>query len=105
MSLSARNCVSCTTRVTVIRRALTDISFTGKDKKRVDKTVTQTKAEEEASKVIGPEELKAAMEKVKLEELPGSPDEREQYFMAQVSMGEQITAQGNCFCSASPLNA
>lgn len=45
------------------------------------------------------------MEKVKSEELPKSPDEREQYFMAQVGMGEQLCAQSTSVSSVLSWNA
>lgn len=73
---------------------MTSDTLIGKDKKKVDKTTAQSKEQEEASKKIGPEELKAALDKVRAEEIPKTPDEKEQYFMSQVSMGEQICTQG-----------
>jgi import receptor subunit TOM20 len=66
----------------------------GKDKKRVDKTTAQSREAEVASNQISTEDLRAALDKVKAEEVPSSPEEREQYFMSQVGMGEQICTQG-----------
>ncbi|TFK60797.1 hypothetical protein BDN72DRAFT_904666 [Pluteus cervinus] len=72
----------------------------GKDKKRVDKTLAQSKdASSSASAVseITPEALRAALEQVKNEDGPKSPEEREGYFMSQVGMGEQLSLQGPAF--------
>lgn len=40
------------------------------------------------------EELRAALAKVRDEELPETPEAKEQYFMGHVGMGEQLCAQG-----------
>jgi import receptor subunit TOM20 len=68
----------------------------GKDKKRVDKTVAQTKSKETeaSSSVVSADELRAALETVKSEEPPQSAEAREQYFMSQVGLGEQLAVQG-----------
>ena len=39
-------------------------------------------------------ELRAAIETVKKEELPATPEAKEGYFMQQVNMGETLCAQG-----------
>lgn len=67
--------------------------FNRKDKKRVDRTTAQSK-EMEGSSTVGPEELRAALDKVRAEEVPKTPEEKEQYFMMQVGMGEQLSTQG-----------
>jgi import receptor subunit TOM20 len=67
---------------------------TGKDKKRVDRTTAQSREAEEASNQISTEDVRAALDKVKAEEVPSTPEQKEQYFMSQVSMGEQICTQG-----------
>lgn len=91
MLLSARNCV-CTFIYTHLSGChLTYL--TGKDKKRVDRTTAQSK-EMEGSSTVGPEELRAALDKVRAEEVPKTPEEKEQYFMMQVGMGEQLSTQG-----------
>jgi hypothetical protein len=51
-----------------------------------------------ASSQIGTEDLRAALDKVKAEEVPRHPEQKEQYFMSQVSMGEQICTQGCLIC-------
>ncbi len=72
-------------------------SGTGKDKKRVDKAVAESKtsAGSSESNDITPEKLRDALEQLKNEESPKTPDEKEAYFMQQVSIGEQLVAQGN----------
>ncbi|KAL6305892.1 MAS20-domain-containing protein [Sparassis latifolia] len=68
-----------------------------KDKKRVTKQHAEA---EEAAKVavkVSPEDLKAALAKVRDEEVPTSPEDKEQYFMTQVGLGEQLCAQGPNF--------
>ncbi|KIJ69854.1 hypothetical protein HYDPIDRAFT_184391 [Hydnomerulius pinastri MD-312] len=67
-----------------------------KDKKRVAKS--QTPSETSASTGgIDANELRSALEKVRKEEVPAGPEEKEQYFMSQVGMGEQLCAQGPAF--------
>ncbi|KAF8345574.1 hypothetical protein F5887DRAFT_1074303 [Amanita rubescens] len=68
-----------------------------KDKKRVDKAVAESKtsAGPSESNDISPEKLRDALEQLKNEESPKTPDEKEAYFMQQVSIGEQLAAQGN----------
>jgi len=68
-----------------------------KDKKRVDKTVAQTKEPESSSSGVSLEELRAALETVKHEEPPQTAEAREQYFMSQVGLGEQLAVQGPAF--------
>lgn len=87
MSTSARNCVRADPSDTAHRLTCT---FPGKEKKRVKK------AAETASVApsIDPEELRAAIAKIREEEVPDSSQGREQYFMTQVGIGEQLCAQG-----------
>ncbi|KAF8525317.1 hypothetical protein JB92DRAFT_2877469 [Gautieria morchelliformis] len=67
-----------------------------KEQKKAHRTATATKASEGAE---GPskEVLREALEKVKNEKVPDSPEEKEQYFMQNVSVGEQLCAQGETF--------
>ena len=60
-----------------------------KEKKRVDKN---TKAEE--PQPISPEVLRETIKKLQADELPASPEEKEQYFMNHVGLGEQLALQG-----------
>ncbi|KAF8165662.1 hypothetical protein B0H34DRAFT_780452 [Crassisporium funariophilum] len=68
-------------------------------KKRVQKTVEQTMETEAASTTpdISPEMLRDALLQAKNEEGPKSPVEKENYFMTQVGIGEQLAAQGPNF--------
>ncbi|KAF8076722.1 MAS20-domain-containing protein [Lyophyllum atratum] len=66
-----------------------------KEKKRVDKTLAQSKESlVSSSNEISPASLREALEQVKQEEAPQSPEEKEAYFMAQVGMGEQLAGKG-----------
>jgi mitochondrial import receptor subunit TOM20 len=40
------------------------------------------------------EEIKAALEAIRAEPLPAAPEEKEQYFMDNVAMGEGLCARG-----------
>ncbi|KIJ20440.1 hypothetical protein PAXINDRAFT_166493 [Paxillus involutus ATCC 200175] len=67
-----------------------------KEKKRVAKSQTPS----EASASIGgvdANDLKSALEKVREEEVPVGPEDKEKYFMSQVGMGEQLCSQGPAF--------
>ncbi|KAJ2930564.1 hypothetical protein H1R20_g6531, partial [Candolleomyces eurysporus] len=67
-----------------------------KEKKRVNKSVQQSKLAEEKSTAVDPEELRQALQAIKNE--PMVPiEEREQYFMSQIALGEQMAAQGPTF--------
>ncbi|KAI0314802.1 hypothetical protein OF83DRAFT_1135181 [Amylostereum chailletii] len=70
-----------------------------KEKKKVEKTVATAPAPSAAagSATVTEAELRAAMEKVKSETVPPTPEEKETYFMNQVGMGEQLCAQGPMF--------
>ncbi|KAI5993657.1 hypothetical protein EDD15DRAFT_2266734 [Pisolithus albus] len=67
-----------------------------KDKKRVAKSQASSEASASSSGV-DVNELKHALETVKQEEVPTTPEEKEKYFMAQVGMGEQLCAKGPTF--------
>ena len=68
----------------------------GKDKKRAQKSVTQSKSSlsDSPSSEVTPAALQEALEQVKREAIPEQPQEKEAYFMSHVSMGEQLSAQG-----------
>ncbi|KAH6914785.1 protein import receptor MAS20 [Coprinopsis sp. MPI-PUGE-AT-0042] len=67
-----------------------------KEKKRVNKAAAQAQPSEEAGLTVSPEMLREAMEAIKNE--PVVPiEQREGYFMSQVSMGEQLASQGPTF--------
>ncbi|TFY82537.1 hypothetical protein EWM64_g1472 [Hericium alpestre] len=72
-----------------------------KEKKKVDKRAAE--AAQAAPAASGPTapsnvaeaEIRAALDAVRAEELPPTPEEKESYFMNQVGMGEQLCAQGH----------
>jgi import receptor subunit TOM20 len=68
----------------------------GKDKKRAEKSATHSKDSLLSSSTteVTAVALRDALEQVKNEEVPESPQEKESYFMSHVSMGEQLSAQG-----------
>lgn len=70
----------------------------GKEKKKVDKNVAQTKERESSDAVaasgVNTESLKEALQKIREEDSPTTTDEREHYFMSQVGIGEQLATQG-----------
>ncbi|KAJ3807669.1 hypothetical protein F5876DRAFT_47627 [Lentinula aff. lateritia] len=69
-----------------------------KEKKRVDKSVASSKASLPSSPdAVGVDELREALEQVKAEQVPISPEQKEAYFMTQVASGEQLSLQGPMF--------
>lgn len=67
----------------------------GKDKKKADKAATASKIQG-ATQFSGnrSEELRAALEKIRAEPLPGTTNDKENYFMSQAGIGEQLCTQG-----------
>ncbi|KAJ4471642.1 hypothetical protein C8R41DRAFT_897751 [Lentinula lateritia] len=69
-----------------------------KEKKRVDKSIASSKASLPSSPdAVGVDELREALEQVKAEQVPISPEQKEAYFMTQVASGEQLSLQGPMF--------
>lgn len=67
----------------------------GKDKKRVSKTIAQSKESLKSAKIDGqPSTIEEALEMVRKEEPPASPEAKENFFMSQIAMGEQLGARG-----------
>jgi import receptor subunit TOM20 len=60
----------------------------------VHKAAARTKDTEASQYEISQDDLRAALEKVKKEELPRSQEQSEAYFMGQVNLGEQLSSQG-----------
>ncbi|KAG1782985.1 hypothetical protein EV702DRAFT_235764 [Suillus placidus] len=65
-----------------------------KEKKRVKQSQTPSESGQTASGGVDANDLRSALESVRNEEVPPGPEEKEQYFMKQVGMGEQLCAQG-----------
>lgn len=94
MLSSASNCVSFTS-VGVL--AVTHVGWNvGKDKKKADKVKAKAPAADSGSSplTITENELRAALDKIRNEEVPAGADDRHQYFLSQLSMGEQLCQQG-----------
>ncbi|RPD66738.1 MAS20-domain-containing protein [Lentinus tigrinus ALCF2SS1-7] len=68
-----------------------------KDKKKVTKQSEQAKAANDAAAVVSAAEIKTALLKVREEEVPPTPDEKEAYFMMQVQVGDQLLQKGPNF--------
>jgi hypothetical protein len=68
----------------------------GKEKKRVNKSLAQSREALAAASEVSEAELREALKQIKSEPLPTS----EQYFMSQVAMGEQLSSAGafRTFC-------
>ncbi|KAF8592444.1 MAS20-domain-containing protein [Ramaria rubella] len=66
-----------------------------KEQKRAHRTAA--KAADTASSGPSKEELREALQRVKDEKVPENPEEKEQYFMQSVGVGEQLCAQGEAF--------
>ncbi|TFK25926.1 MAS20-domain-containing protein [Coprinopsis marcescibilis] len=67
-----------------------------KERKRVHKSVAESKAAEVAAYSVGADVIKEALEAIR-NEPPVPLEERENYFMTQVAMGEQLATQGPTF--------
>lgn len=65
----------------------------GKEKKRVEKSQTPSEASASTGGV-DPNELINALEKIRDEQVPTDHDERHQYFMTQVNIGETMSVKG-----------
>ncbi|KAG6868758.1 hypothetical protein C0993_011027 [Termitomyces sp. T159_Od127] len=66
-----------------------------KDKKRVTKTIAQSKESLQSVKIDGqPSTVEEALEMIRKEEPPASAEAKERYFMDQIAMGEQLGARG-----------
>jgi len=72
----------------------------GKDKKKVEKSTAELKADDVTASAPTTEQLRTALVALQKEPLPASPQDKEAYFMTQVSLGEQMAAQGESiqFC-------
>ncbi|KAG8833847.1 hypothetical protein FRC17_009964 [Serendipita sp. 399] len=66
-----------------------------KEKKRVDRSNSSIKAAAASAKGLPTDaELDAALQLVRDENLPATPEEKEQYFMQNLAIGEQLSTQG-----------
>jgi import receptor subunit TOM20 len=76
----------------------------GKEKKRVDKAVaSQASLAAASSSALSKDALRDALAQVKQEDIPPSPEQKEAYFMQQVAIGEQLSAQGAPMSTSFPF--
>ncbi|KAI1786676.1 MAS20-domain-containing protein [Ganoderma leucocontextum] len=68
-----------------------------KEKKKVTKQTQQAQAAAESTSEISPAAIKDALLKIREEEVPPTPDEKEGYFMMQVQIGDQLVQKGPSF--------
>ncbi|KAJ2991861.1 hypothetical protein NUW54_g8080 [Trametes sanguinea] len=68
-----------------------------KEKKKVTKKQAEQAQAQAQAESANPAEIKAMILKIQGEELPPTPDEKEQYFVMQVQLGEQMAQQGPAF--------
>ncbi|OSC98985.1 MAS20-domain-containing protein [Trametes coccinea BRFM310] len=68
-----------------------------KEKKKVTKKQAEQAQAQAQAEAANPAEIKAMILKLQGEELPATPDEKEQYFVMQVQLGEQMAQQGPAF--------
>jgi len=72
----------------------------GREKKKLDKSVAQEATSTSASGaasgdvVLPTADILAAMARIKDDQVPTTPNEREKYFMSQVEKGELLCVQG-----------
>ena len=74
-------------------------SSTEKERERVDKKKSKPEAQ-----AISADALREALEKIRKEDLPASSEEKEQYFMAQVGIGETLATEGRSLTVLRPLH-
>ncbi|KAF7294333.1 SET domain-containing protein [Mycena chlorophos] len=74
-----------------------------KQKKRVDKSLAESREALQAASQVTDEELREALKAIEEEPKPG-PELRENYFMSQVAMGEQLAARGEAFVLPAALS-
>lgn len=76
-----------------------------KEKKRVQKVVAETKQNAATSSTLSgiePASLREAIQQIRTEPSPSTPEEQEQYFMSQVATGERLALEGIWNCSKCP---
>ena len=100
---SARNCVRGPPRTFVTRSRVLTPHATGKDKKKVTKQTQKAQAVVDSVSEVSAAEVKEVLYKIRAEELPATPDEKEVYFMSQVQAGDQLVQRGQCSSRLSPF--
>ena len=64
----------------------------GKEKKRVERAATSSSTPAASSRSL--KEIQEALQLIRNEQLPATPDDKEKYFMENLGMGEQLSTQG-----------
>ena len=75
----------------------------GKEKKKVTKQTQKAQAVVDSVSEVSAAEVKEVLYKIRAEELPATPDEKEVYFMSQVQAGDQLVQRGQCSPRLSPF--
>ncbi|KAI0772043.1 MAS20-domain-containing protein [Trametes elegans] len=68
-----------------------------KEKKKVTKQTQQEQAKVQAEFDVSPADIKATLLKIREDEVPATPEEKETYFIMQVQVGEQLSQKGPAF--------
>ncbi|KAJ7693832.1 hypothetical protein B0H17DRAFT_1058405, partial [Mycena rosella] len=68
-----------------------------KEKKRVDKSLAESREALAAASGVSEAELREALKLLKSEPPPPTQEAKENFFMSQVAMGEQLAARGEAF--------
>ncbi|KAJ7886748.1 mitochondrial outer membrane translocase complex, subunit Tom20 domain-containing protein [Mycena leptocephala] len=68
-----------------------------KEKKRVNKSLAESREALAAETEVSEADLRDALKQIKSEPRPATQEARENYFMSQVAMGEQLAARGEPF--------
>ncbi|KAJ7129224.1 hypothetical protein C8R44DRAFT_776214 [Mycena epipterygia] len=66
-----------------------------KEKKRVDKSLAQSREALAAESEVSEADLRDALKQIKSEARPPTQEAKEHYFMSQVAIGEQLAARGD----------
>ncbi|KAJ6616206.1 hypothetical protein B0H10DRAFT_2037831 [Mycena sp. CBHHK59/15] len=72
--------------------------------KRIDKSLAQSREALASANEVSDAELREALKQIKSEPVPPTQEARENYFMSQVAMGEQLAARGEPFHMPSALS-
>ena len=82
------------TRLSLFLLLISLVRLTGKDKKKVTKQTQKEQAAAESASEVSPAEIKETLFKLRAEEVPATPQAKEEYFMAQIQIGDQLVQRG-----------
>lgn len=86
--------MSCVPFLGMTAKLMRRIVSAGKEKKKVDKQVANEQAAAQAAFSVSPEELRAALTKIRTEDVPKTSEEGEMYFTTNLNLGEKLVTQG-----------